>query len=122
MAYLRDCDPMIGKVIWPSKTTAVQYKKSRPGELVHMDVTKLGKSQTVAGQGSGGHESSVPQRQNPGRLRLRPLPRGRLLHACLLRGPTRRARPTCAAFLARAATNFTDHGIAPIERLMTDNA
>ena len=29
--------------------------------------------------------------------------------------------PTCAAFLTRAAAYFADHGITPIERVMTDN-
>src|SRR5512144_2922317 len=31
-------------------------------------------------------------------------------------------RPTCAAFLQRAVASFAEHGIARIERLMTDNA
>src|SRR3954454_18297886 len=30
------CDPMTGEVIRSSKTTAVRYERSRPGELVHM--------------------------------------------------------------------------------------
>ena len=30
--------------------------------------------------------------------------------------------PTCAAFLARAAGSFAEHGIEHIERVMTDNA
>jgi transposase len=41
--YLRDCDPMTGEVIRSSKQTAVRYERQRPGELVHMDVKKLGK-------------------------------------------------------------------------------
>ena len=40
---LAECDPMTGEVIRASKTTAVRYERSRPGELVHMDVKKLGK-------------------------------------------------------------------------------
>jgi transposase len=34
-------DPMTGQVIRSSKQTAVRYERSRPGELVHMDVKKL---------------------------------------------------------------------------------
>src|SRR3712207_4629456 len=34
-------DPMTGEVIRASKATAVRYERSRPGELVHMDVKKL---------------------------------------------------------------------------------
>ncbi len=41
--YLRECDPMTGEVIRSSKSTAVRYERDKPGELVHMDVKKLGK-------------------------------------------------------------------------------
>ena len=36
-------DPMTGEVIRSSKQTATRYERSRPGELVHMDVKKLGR-------------------------------------------------------------------------------
>ena len=41
--YLRECDPMTGAVIRSSKQTAVRYERERPGELVHMDVKKIGR-------------------------------------------------------------------------------
>ena len=41
--YPQECDPMTGEVIRSSKTTAVRYERERPGELVHMDVKKLGR-------------------------------------------------------------------------------
>jgi DNA-binding XRE family transcriptional regulator len=41
--YLRDCDPMTGVLIKASKATAVRYERERPGELVHVDVKKLGR-------------------------------------------------------------------------------
>ena len=41
--YLSACDPMTGQVIRASKATAVRYERERPGELVHMDVKKLGR-------------------------------------------------------------------------------
>lgn len=40
---LADLDPMAGERIRASKTTAVRYERERPGELVHMDVKKLGR-------------------------------------------------------------------------------
>src|SRR3954463_6296398 len=43
VSYLRQCDPMTGEVIRASKATAVRYERARPGELVHMDVKKLGR-------------------------------------------------------------------------------
>lgn len=41
--YLRELDPMTGEVIRSSKQTAVRYEREHPGELVHMDVKKLGR-------------------------------------------------------------------------------
>ncbi len=41
--YLRDCDPMTGDLIRCSNATTVCYARDRPGELVHVDVKKLGK-------------------------------------------------------------------------------
>ena len=40
---LADCDPLTGQVIRASKATAVRYERDRPGELVHVDVKKLGR-------------------------------------------------------------------------------
>jgi transposase len=40
---LAECDPLTGEVIRASKTTAVRYERSRAGELVHMDVKKIGR-------------------------------------------------------------------------------
>ena len=40
---LCELDPLTGTVIRASKTTAVRYERARPGELVHMDVKKIGR-------------------------------------------------------------------------------
>lgn len=40
---LAECDPLTGAVIRASKTTAVRYERDHPGELVHMDVKKIGR-------------------------------------------------------------------------------
>ena len=40
---LHECDQLTGEVIRASKTTAIRYERDRPGELVHMDVKKLGR-------------------------------------------------------------------------------
>jgi hypothetical protein len=40
-------------VIRSSKATAVRYEKDRPGELVHMDVKKIGRIPTAAAGGPG---------------------------------------------------------------------
>ncbi|WP_165609388.1 leucine zipper domain-containing protein, partial [Mycobacterium alsense] len=43
MPYLRECDPLTGEVIRASKTSALRYERARPGELIHMDVKKIGR-------------------------------------------------------------------------------
>lgn len=43
MPLLHDLDPLTGQVIRASKITTVRYERARPGELVHMDVKKLGR-------------------------------------------------------------------------------
>jgi len=37
------CDPLTGELIRASRATAVRYERERPGELVHVDVKKLGR-------------------------------------------------------------------------------
>lgn len=43
IARLYECDPLTGDVIRASKTTAMRYERAQPGELVHMDVKKIGR-------------------------------------------------------------------------------
>lgn len=43
VSYLRDLDPLTGQIIRASKATALHYERDTPGELVHMDVKKLGR-------------------------------------------------------------------------------
>ena len=50
------CDPMTGEVIRASKTTAVRYERDRPGELVHMDVKKIGRIPDGGGWRAHGRE------------------------------------------------------------------
>ncbi len=62
MPHLADLDPMTGEVIRASKTTAVRYERDRPGELVHMDVKKLGKIPDGGGWRARG--GTVPNHQS----------------------------------------------------------
>ena len=52
--HLAQCDPLTGAVIRASKTTAIRYERARPGELVHMDVKKLGRIPDGGGWRAGG--------------------------------------------------------------------
>lgn len=113
----------------PTGQVICRYEKSRPGELVHVDVKKLGAIRPgggwrVAGRGSW---------QNK-RARLEQIAGRRVgydyVHAAI-DDHTRLAyaeihpdetAATCAAFLRRAATWFAGHGIEHIQAVMTDNA
>ena len=123
--YLRDCDPMTGEVIRSSKATAVRYERQRPGELVHMDVKKLGRipdggGWRARGQTRANHQARV-DRKPVGYDYIHSLvdDHSRLAYCEVL--PDERGT-TCAAFLQRAAAYFAARGIARIERVMTDNA
>jgi transposase InsO family protein len=122
---LAECDPMTGEVIRASKTTAVRYEKSRPGELVHMDVKKLGKIPDGGGwrgrgQTAANHQSRT-DRTRVGYDYVHSLvdDYSRLAYSEVL--PDEKGT-TCAGFLARAAAYFATFGITHIERVMTDNA
>ena len=125
VAYLRDCDPMTGEVIRSSKATAIRYQRDRPGELVHMDVKKLGKIPDGGGwRGRGELRSSHQSRINKtpiGYDYVHSLvdDHSRLAYSEVL--PDEKGS-TCAAFLQRAADYFAGKGITRIERVMTDNA
>jgi transposase InsO family protein len=118
-------DPITGEVIRASKLTAVRYERARPGELVHMDVKKLGKippggGWRARGQTHGNHQSRT-NKTPVGFDYVHSLvdDHSRLAYSEVLADEK---GPTCAGFLARAAAYFADHGITRIEELMTDNA
>jgi transposase InsO family protein len=119
------CDPMTGEIIRASKATAVRYERERPGELVHMDVKKLGRIPDGGGWRSrGGTTASHAARVDKTRIGFDYVhslvdDHSRLAYSEIL--PDEKG-PTCAGFLTRAATYFAAHGITRIERIMTDNA
>jgi transposase InsO family protein len=122
--YLRECDPMTGAVIRSSKQTAVRYQRQRPGELVHMDVKKLGKIPDGGGWKAHGRQmgsTAAKKRAKIGYDYVHSLvdDYSRLAYSEILPDET---GATCAAFLERAAAYFADKGITRIERVMTDNA
>ncbi len=123
---LRLCalDPMTGEVIRSSKQTAVRYERSRPGELVHMDVKKLGRIPDGGGWralGRAARETTYDRTRKLGYDYVHSLvdDHSRLAYSEIL--PDEKGT-TCAGFLARAAAYFAAHGIDRIERVMTDNA
>ncbi len=121
--YLRECDPLTGELIRSSKTTAVRYERDRPGELVHMDVKKVGKIPDGGGWKAHGRRmgsTGAKKRARIGYDYVHSLvdDHSRLAYSEIL--PDEKG-PTCAGFLSRAAAYFADHGIDHIERVLTDN-
>lgn len=124
LPYLRDCDPLTGDVIRSSKQTAVRYERARPGELVHMDVKKIGRIPDGGGWKVHGRAATVDHRHKKtsiGYDHVHSLvdDHTRLAYSEVL--PDEKGA-TCAAFLTRAAAYFAARGITRIERVMTDNA
>ena len=120
---LADLDPMTGERIRASKTTAIRYERERPGELVHMDVKKLGRipdggGWKALGRGVGDNRD---RRHGTGYDYVHSVvdDHCRLAYSEVL--PDEKGA-TCAAFLERAIGYFAAHGITRIERLITDNA
>ena len=121
---LSQLDPITGEVIRASKTTAIRYERERPGELVHMDVKKLGRIPDGGGWKAHGRASGSIQRDRNTKVGFDYVhslvdDHSRLAYSEVL--PDEKG-PTCAAFLGRAIGYFAEHGIVRIERLMTDNA
>lgn len=121
---LAELDPMTGEQIRASKTTTVRYERERPGELVHMDVKKLGRIPDGGGWKAHGREAGSLLRDRTTRIGFDYVhsvvdDHSRLAYSEVL--PDEKG-PTCAAFLERAIGYFARHGIIRIERLLTDNA
>jgi transposase InsO family protein len=97
----------------------VRYQRERPGELVHIDVKKLGRIPD-----GGGHRAHGRAKGRRGRgigydyLHSAVDDRSRVAFSQILDDET---ATTCARFLVEAAGFFTDHGVR-IQRVLTDNA
>jgi transposase InsO family protein len=107
---------------------AIRYERSRPGELIHTDIKKLGR---IVG-GAGKQVTGVPTNSDPRRRDGSGIDRRikgwdcvhiaiddatRLAYAEVL--PDEKA-DTAVAFLARAIAFYARHGIS-VERVITDN-
>ena len=104
--------------------TVVRYERARPGDLLHIDVKKLGRIRKGGGWKMLGRDGV--KRDN----RFNTCPVGYdFLHVAIddrsrvafVRAFSDEKGPTCAAFLSEAARFFGAHGVA-IKEVMTDNA
>lgn len=107
----------------------IRYERERPGELVHLDVKKLGRIEGGAGKrvGGEGHSPYNPQRTDAAGKRRNTVgweyvhiavdDYSRFAYAEVL--PDEKAA-TAAAFLRRTLAHYRRRGIR-VERILTDN-
>ena len=117
-------DPITGQVIRASKVSAVRYERDEPGDLVHMDVKKLGRIPGGGGwkaHGRANREATKDRTLKIGFDYVHSLvdDHSRLAYTEVLADEK---GPTCADFLERALNYFADRGIPSARQLMTDNA
>lgn len=122
---LFELDPVTGTQIRASRRTTNRYEYGAPGDMVHIDVKKLGRIPDGGGwRGRGetrrNHSQSHPLQKRLGFDYVHGAvdDRSRLAYAEVL--PDEKDE-TCAAFLDRAAKFYASHGIT-IRKVMSDNA
>ncbi|MDQ0811924.1 transposase InsO family protein [Streptomyces sp. B3I7] len=105
----------------PTGTVIRRYERERPGELLHVDVKKLGRIPDGGGHKVLGRQAGRATRSGMGFDYIHSAvdDHTRLAYS-EVHGDEKAA--TCAAFLRRAAAFFTAHGIDRVERVLTDNA
>ena len=122
----------LARLAWldrPTGRVIRRYERDRPGELVHVDVKKLGKIRDGGGWRVHGRDSALARAQhNAGRrvggrvgydyVHSAVDDHSRLAYSEVLPDET---GATCAAFLRRAAAFFAAHGVH-VQGVMTDNA
>ncbi|MCC2274158.1 IS481 family transposase [Streptomyces sp. ET3-23] len=123
----------LNRLAWLDRPTGQpvrRYERSRPGELVHVDIKKLGNIPDGGGWRTVGREAGDRNRQatTDQRKSCRPVigysyihsavdDHSRLAYSEVL---TDERKETAAAFWQRAHAFFTHHGIT-VERVLTDN-
>lgn len=114
---LAELDRLTGELV-RCRATDVRYERDRPGELLRVDVKKLGK---IPPGGGWRVDPTAPRHSAAGwdYVHVAVDDRTRLAYAEVL--PDEKG-PTCAAFLHRAAAWLHQvHGVT-VERVLTDNA
>ena len=121
LPHLADLDAVTGQRIRSGPMSRIRYERAHPGELIHVDVKKLGRIPTGGGWRLHGRHRTAPSHRGAGLDYIHTAidDHNRLAYAEAL--PDERGA-TCAGFLTRAAAHFAAFGIARIERVMTDNA
>lgn len=120
MPAISALDPVTGVVIRASKATQHRYERPAPGDLVHVDVKKLGRIPDGGGHRLHGRSTRPGSGRGIGfdYVHAAVDDHSRLSYAEI--HPDEKGT-TCAGFLTRAAEFFREHGIT-VREVMTDNA
>ncbi len=119
MPRLADVDRLTGELLRGRRHSDRRYERAHPGDLLHVDVKKLGRVPEGGGWRVHGRCEQVRGRGNGwDYVHVAIDDHTRLAYAEVL--PDERAG-SCAAFLTRAAAWFATHGVT-IRRVLTDNA
>ncbi len=112
-------DALTGEPVRRGPMSRVRYERARPGELVHIDVKKLGRIPEGGGWRAHGRGPKPSARRDQGFDFIHAAidDHSRLAYAEI--HPDERGG-TCAGFLERAAAAFATAGIPRIERVMSD--
>jgi transposase InsO family protein len=121
---LRDLDPPTGEQL----REVIRYEHDHPGDLIHVDIKKLGRIPVGGGwrmHGVGTDAARASKRTGPGTgkvgytyLHTAIDDHSRLAYSEALEDER---GVTAAAFWHRAVAFFAAHDIAPIHRVLTDN-
>ena len=123
MPYLFECDPLTGDVIRASQQTTVRYERATPGELIHIDVKKIGRIPDGGGWKAWGRQMGKTSAQKKARIGYDYVHSAVDDHTRLAYSEIHddEQGDTAAGFLTRAAEFFASVGIGRIEAVMTDN-
>jgi transposase InsO family protein len=101
------------------KPKSVRYERENPGDLVHVDVKKLGRIPDGGGHRTLGRQTGKKNRSGVGHSFLHSAidDRSRLVYSEIL---SNEKKETAASFWERASEFYASHGITVL-RVMTDN-
>lgn len=99
------------------KPAIIRYERDRPGEMIHLDIKKLGRFQRQGHRATGDRTAGRSRKAGWDFLHVCVDDASRLAYTELL--PSERKEDT-TAFLQRALDWLNHHGVA-VERVMTDN-
>jgi transposase len=123
--HLAVIDPITGERVRSSRRSENRYEHPRPGDMIHVDVKKLGRIPAGGGWRLHGRDAAVSVANRHKKTKI-----GYEYVHTAIDDHTRLAYSeihsdekdtTCAEFLHRALAWFADHGVT-VRRVLTDNA